>query len=166
MPNEVDDYATPWELFDLLHERFRFTVDVAATPANARLPHFWTKEDDALARRWGHERVWCNPPFSTIDPWVAKAWQEFNAGCELIVMLLPANRTEQPWWQQWIEPHRDRTLGVLSVEFLPGRPRFTGPARDQQASNDNLFGERESITDAHLERPPFGCCLLIWRRPQ
>jgi hypothetical protein len=38
---------------------------------------------------------------------------------ELIVMLLPANRTEQGWWQKHIEPFRDRAMSRLTTEFLP-----------------------------------------------
>jgi phage N-6-adenine-methyltransferase len=141
---DVDDRALPVEEFAKLHERFRFTVDAAASPENARLPRYWTREDCGLRASWAGERVWCNPPYSAITPWVAKAWNEPAA--ELIVMLLPANRTEQSWWQDLVEPHRDRG-GVLRVEFLPGRIRFLAPGRSSVGPN---------------ERPPFGCCLCIW----
>jgi hypothetical protein len=101
---------------------------------------------DGLAQSWAGERVWCNPPYSSIEPWLEKAWGE---DAELIVMLLPANRTEQGWWQRHVEPHRDRG-GRLRVEFLPGRMRFI--AHDDDAIRPNA-------------RPPFGVCLLIWDRP-
>lgn len=143
---EVDNLQTTPEVFDPLHERFRFTLDVAALPHNAKLPRFFTPEDDGLAQPWAGERVWCNPPYSSIEPWVAKAWQEWNRGAELIVMLLPANRTEQGWWQRWVEPGRFED-GALRVEFLPGRLRFIKHGYDRVAPN---------------QRPPFGCCLLIW----
>lgn len=94
----------------------------------------------------GGERVWCNPPYSAIEPWVAKAWAE-QERAEVIVMLLPANRTEQNWWHAYVEPHRDRTDSPLSVEFLPGRLQFLRPGQTVIGPN---------------ERPPFGCCLLTW----
>jgi hypothetical protein len=103
----------------------------------------FTYEQDGLAQSWACERVWCNPPYSDIEPWVAKAR---IAGAELVVMLLPANRTEQGWWQRQVEPFRDRGRG-LRVEFLPGRPRFIRYGHDRVEPN---------------QRPPFGCCLLIW----
>lgn len=145
---EVDDRATPPEVFDPLNERFRFTVDVAASPANAKLARYYTVEDDGLAQSWTGERVWCNPPYShpNLELWTAKAWKEWNRGAELIVMLVPANRTEQQWWQRWIEPCRDGNGGPR-VEFLRGRLRFIKPGQDAVGPN---------------ERPPFGCCLLIW----
>lgn len=138
----VDDRETTPEVFKPLHERFRFTVDVAASMENAKLPRFYTLEDDGLAQDWTGERVWCNPPYSEIAPWVEKA---NGGGAELVVMLLPANRTEQRWWQLHVEPPRRR--GGIAVEFLPGRMRFIPPGADSVAPNS---------------RPPFGCCLVIW----
>lgn len=142
----VDDRATTPEVFGPLHERFGFTLDVAATPDNTKCPRFFTEEDDGLAQSWAGERVWCNPPYSNIRPWVEKAMNEGAA--ELVVMLLPANRTEQGWWQDLIEPYRDRREG-LRVEFIRGRLRFINPG------------------DTHIRpnaRPPFGCCLVVWDR--
>jgi phage N-6-adenine-methyltransferase len=142
---EIDDRATPPEVFNPLNERFRFTVDVAASPANAKLSRYYTIEDDGLAQSWAGERVWCNPPYSDIEPWVIKAHLELAAP---IVMLLPANRTEQGWWQRHVEPYRDKGRG-FRVEFLKGRLRFIRPGQDAVGPN---------------ERPPFGCCLLIWEQ--
>lgn len=138
----IDDRATVPEVFDPLDERFGFTIDVAAAEHNTKCPRFYDRDADGLTQPWDGERVWCNPPYSNIRPWVAKAW----ASDALIVMLLPANRTEQRWWQDLIEPYRDRGLG-LTVEFLPGRLRFLAPGHLRVGPN---------------ERPPFGCCLAIW----
>lgn len=140
-PN-VDDRATTRDVFDPLHERFGFTIDVAASAENTQLPRFWTVDEDGLAQDWSGERVWCNPPYSDIEPWVAKAHE---SGAELVVMLLPANRTEQGWWQRQIE--QQRLSGEIRVEFLPGRLRFLRPGQTEILPN---------------ERPPFGCCLVIW----
>src|SRR4051794_8806538 len=89
--SHVDDRETTPEVFDPLHARFRFSIDVAAAPHNAKLPRFYTIEDDGLEQPWTGERVWCNPPYSSIEPWCEKAW---TSHAELVVMLLPANRTE------------------------------------------------------------------------
>ena len=141
--SHVDDRGTTRKL-DPLHARFGFTVDVAAAPHNAKLPRFWTIEDDGLEQDWTGERVWCNPPYSAIAPWCEKAWR---SNAELVVMLLPANRTEQRWWQDHINP--GRLDGRIRVEFLPGRLRFLKPHQKHIGPN---------------ERPPFGCCLVIWDR--
>jgi len=143
---EVDNLETPVEHFAPWHERFGFTIDVAALPHNAKLPRYFTPEDNGLLQSWAGERVWCNPPYSDIEPWVQKAKAEGFAA-DLIVMLLPANRTEQGWWQRHVEP--GRRGGTLRVEFLPGRMRFIKYGHDKVEPN---------------QRPPFGNCLVIWGR--
>jgi phage N-6-adenine-methyltransferase len=141
--DDTDDRRTPDDLWLPLHEEFGFTLDAAARPWNSKTPRHCT---DGLAESWAGERVWCNPPFSDVRPWVEKAWSEDKA--EVVVMLLPANRVEQRWWQELVEPHRDRG-GVLSVRFLSGRQRFDRPGWTKPAKGD---------------RPPFGCALLVWKR--
>jgi phage N-6-adenine-methyltransferase len=136
--------------FAPLQKRFRFSIDAAASQDNAKLPRFWTVDDDALSQSWVSERVWCNPPYSNIRPWIEKAWTHrgVTKRAELIVMLLPANRTEQAWWQDLVEPSlRDRFPVTFRCEFLRGRMRFDRP--------DAVIGPKG-------DRPPFGCCLLIW----
>lgn len=146
----IDDRGTDPDLFAKLNRRFHFTLDVAAAPHNAKLPRYFTRLMDGLAQSWEGERVWCNPPYSNIRPWVEKAWQE---RAELVVMLLPANRTEQGWWHDLIEPFRDKGSleSRLRVEFLRGRPRFVLHGNGHEKIQPN-------------ERPPFGSCLVIWER--
>jgi phage N-6-adenine-methyltransferase len=147
--DEVDDRGTPRDLFEHLHRRHAFTLDVAAAPHNAKCLRFFTRADDGLAQSWAGESVWCNPPYSDLGAWVAKAWHEYP-GTRGIVMLLPGNRTEQKWWQTHVEPRRDRPGSPLRTEFLPGRLRFILPGRTAIGAN---------------ERPPFGCVVLTWAAP-
>ncbi len=150
--DEVDDRATPADDFEGWNRRFNFTLDVAAASHNAKCSRYFTRDDDGLEQSWAGERVWCNPPFSDLTAWVNKAWAEWRSTNrpELIVMLLPANRAEQGWWQEQVEPFRDRLLSPLRTEFLPGRIRFVFP---------------DGITPPKHNRPLFGCCLLIWSAP-
>jgi phage N-6-adenine-methyltransferase len=152
--DDTDDRGTKREFIDELELRFGgFTLDVAAAPHNAKAPKFYTREDDGLVQPW-RGNVWCNPPYSDLSAWVFKAWAEWEeysgyAGLERIVMLLPSNRPEQKWWQEHVEPYRDQPDTDLRVEFLPGRMRFDRPGVAIGPKGD---------------RPPFGCCLLIWER--
>lgn len=66
----------------------------------------------------------------------------------LIAMLVPANRVEQTWWQDLVEPYRDQSESPLRVEFQRGRMRFDMPP-------DWVMPEKG-------DRPPFGLALLIW----
>jgi phage N-6-adenine-methyltransferase len=147
--DEVDDRGTDPALFAELDARFGFTLDAAASHENAKCDRYFTRDDDGLAMAWTGQRVWVNPPFSDLNAWVAKASLE-AARCPVIVMLVPASRTEQAWWQDHIEPHRDRPGSPLRVEFLRGRRRFVRAGAESIGPN---------------ERPPFGCCLLIWSGP-
>lgn len=162
--DDVDDRGTDPEYIAELEARFgRFTLDTAAAPHNAKAPSYYTREDDGLTQPWTG-LVWCNPPYSDCGAWVRKAWSEWHGsdtrvpddhGRQLardaapyrILMLLPANRVEQAWWQDHVEPYRDRPGSPLRVEFLRGRMRFERPGWTKPAKGD---------------RPPFGCCLLIW----
>ena len=139
----TDDRRTPRDLFDARHALHRFTIDAAASPENAMLTRFWTRADDALAQDWRGERVWCNPPYSDLRPWVEKA---AKGGAAIVDMLLPANRCEQAWWQDVIEPTRDTPGGPRAL-FLRGRLRFERPGWTKPTRGD---------------RPPFGLVLVTW----
>ena len=145
--DKVDDRRTPLDLFAPLAREFHFTLDAAASHRNALCDHFYDRENSGLEGTWKGHSVWCNPPYSDCRAWVEKATAE-AAHCPAIVMLLPANRTEQRWWQEHVEPHRDNG-GPLTVKFLPGRLRFDVPA--------------DTYSDPRGNRPPFGCCLLTWK---
>ena len=145
--DDIDDRATPAEWFAELHAKYAFTVDVAAAPHNAKLPRYFTKAQNGLLQSWDGERAWGNIPFSRIRPWVEKAWA---SKAPLVVLLVPANRTEQAWWQDLVEPFRDRPGQPLRVEFIRHRRRFIKAGDQTVKAND---------------RPPFGVCLLIWERP-
>lgn len=130
-----------------------FDLDVAACAEAHAARVYFTVDDDGLAQVW-RGRVWCNPPYSDIGPWVAKAWASMLAGtADVIAMLLPATRTEQPWWSEDVEPFRDRGASregvLLTAHFLPGRQAFGIPG--------NPLG-------VGVGSPPFGCVLLVWRR--
>jgi phage N-6-adenine-methyltransferase len=144
----VDERITPDEIYLPLHSTHGFTLDVAASERNTRCAKFFDLKSDGLVQSWRGEVVWCNPPYSNIGAWVEKAFLETrkSRGCAKVVMLLPNNRSEQRWWQSWIEPVRDRGRGVTTIN-LAGRPRFGWPI------------------DRHVppkgDRPPFGLTVVI-----
>lgn len=146
----VDDRAThPLDFAEFEEQHGPFTVDVAAAAHNTKCARYYTREQDGLMQDWSGERVWCNPPYSNIAPFIRKAWDSW-ASTPIIVFLLPANRTEQQWWQLMVEPFRDRATSPLTVTFLPGRMRFLKPGQTAVGPN---------------QRPPFGCVLLVWSTP-
>lgn len=142
--DNIDDRETDDAYFRTLDAKYHFDLDVAAAAHNAKCERYFTRAQNGLAQSWAGASVWCNPPYSDLRPWVQKAWQECES-TKGIVMLLPANRCEQPWWQDLIEPVRDgRASPTVTTQFVAGRIRFW----------DASTGRRPS--------PPFGCLLLIW----
>ena len=136
-------WETPPELFARLNEVFRFTLDAAATPQNAKCARFFVPPAlctdcggsgltpalyecglcDGLRQPWAHreygrEVVWLNPPYGrTIGAWLAKACEESQRGAT-VVALLPGD-TSTRWWHDYVE-------GRADVWRLEGRVRFVG----------------------------------------
>lgn len=111
-----DLWETPVWLFDLLHEEFRFTIDVAASPENTKLPVFYTEAEDGLAQEW-RGVAFCNPPYSKSAKWIQKGYLAAMAGQATVVLLIGARPDTSYWWR-WVR-HGE-------VRFLPGRLRFIG----------------------------------------
>lgn len=143
--NERGTLPETLELCKKLANVPEYTLDVAASDELHVCPAYYTKGMDALSMSWyGH--VWCNPPFDRIPEFVGKAWAEY-VHCDSISMLIPANRTEQPFWQELVERQRDYSGSRLDTHFLPGRTRFLDPATGKPFEGS----------------PPFACVLLVWR---
>jgi phage N-6-adenine-methyltransferase len=150
--SETDDWATPQKLFDGLNEIYHFTVDVCATPENAKCAKYFTKEDNGLAQAWTGT-AWMNPPYGNpeyvckknckkkrcvkrgshclaykpgIREWIKKAVDTAKSGTAEVVCLLPV-RADSKWfhthvWDNELAQFRE---GVF-VQFLPGRLHFGG----------------------------------------
>ena len=104
------NWRTPRVLFNKLNERWHFTMDGASELDNALLPKASTVE---YPLSWDSERVFCNPPWSNIRPFL-----DLSKTAECAVFLVPA-RTNSRWF------HHALALGAQPVYFL-GKPRFEG----------------------------------------
>lgn len=115
--NYRPDWATPPELFAKYDAEFHFTLDVCASPENAKCANYITPEMNGLACDWSREVCWMNPPYDAgLTKWVAKAASESRHAT--VVCLIPA-RTDTRWWHEHIE-------GKAEVRFIKGRIRFVG----------------------------------------
>jgi len=118
--SETTEWETPDDLWQRLNAVWRFTLDAAASPTNAKCARYFTKEMDGLVQDWGGEIVWLNPPYGkAIGLWVQKAYEESRKPGTVVVMLLPV-RTDTKYWQHWIEGK------AAFIRFLPGRLKFGG----------------------------------------
>lgn len=95
------EWSTPDDFWKPLDDVYHFTLDIAATPENAKCGVFFTKQDNGLlAAVQPGNVVWCNPPYGRGDAgpakWVEKARADAKTGSTW-VMLLPVKKDTQ-WW--------------------------------------------------------------------
>lgn len=119
--SKSDEYGTPLDLYSRLNNIFKFTLDPAATDANAKCDNYYTAKDNGLILPWDGHNVFINPPYSKqrgvsqAASWCEKAAYENH---NYAVMLLPA-RTDTRMWHELVFPHTSH------IVFISGRLRFT-----------------------------------------
>jgi ParB-like chromosome segregation protein Spo0J len=118
-------------------------LDVAACDEAHVCSKYFTKANSGLDHDW-NRFWWCNPPWSSIRPWVEHAFRQSSPG----LMLLPA-WTDRAWWQELIEPARDQAHSSIYTRFLPRAP----------------FGSPGNPTAEGVEQPHFWCVLVSFFGP-
>jgi hypothetical protein len=152
---DPDERYTPTKWFRPWHVEFRFTLDACATAESAKLPRFITAKENGLLFPWDRERVFCNPPYSDIEPWVVKAWSSDE---DLVVMPLP-NWTDRKWWARYVEPWRDR----CELVRVPGLTPHSGYRFSTRFLDERIcFGTPGDPEGFNSGRPEFASVLLIW----
>lgn len=118
--SEKMDWETPQDFFNKLNEEFKFTLDGAASPHNAKCEKYHTEETNSLVQDWEGEIVWLNPPYGRVllPKFVKKAYEEGQKANTTVVMLIPA-RTDTRYFH-------DHILGKAEIRFLKGRLKFVG----------------------------------------
>ena len=108
------EWPTPDSVFNVLNERYHFTLDACATPNNAKCERFFTAEQDALQQEWTGS-VFLNPPYGReMGRWMKKAFESSERGAT-VVCLVPS-RTDTDWWHSYCMKG--------SIFFVRGRLRF------------------------------------------
>lgn len=111
------EYETPDNIWHPLDKEFGFTLDVAATPGNAKCKKYYTAADDGLKQDWSGV-CWMNPPYGRVmKTWVRKAHSEWKRGVT-VVALIPA-RTNTGWWHDCVQD-------IATVRFIRGEVAFKG----------------------------------------
>lgn len=117
------EYSTPSSLAKPLIEEFNLTKDVCASHENHKLPDYWTKEDNALTKKWDGN-CWISPPFSReLGLWAKKAHYETYNGEEINgtkVLLIPV-RSNTKWWAEIILD--------AEIRFVNGEVNFNNEER-------------------------------------
>ena len=104
--NKNDSYGTPEFLRDALDHEFGLNYDPCPLSKNPEL--------DGLSTDWTGRRVFVNPPWSDITPWVRKATA---SRAEIVVMVLPA-RTDTLWFHHLKDRGAEMRLFRRRVRFI------------------------------------------------
>ncbi|EFH9189158.1 TPA: DNA methylase [Escherichia coli] len=108
-----DDWRTPSLIFRNLHREYSFSLDGAATEHDTLLPRF---TDDISRQSWVSEKVFCNPPYSDIPSFLAKASE-----ADLAVFLIPYRPHTTYWLRHIFTNPLCHEIRILhrAVKFLP-----------------------------------------------
>lgn len=133
--NGRNHQSTPPNCFEFANERWGpFDIDAAASDWNAKCELYYDEEDDSLSDDcpWVG-RVWVNPPWANIEPFVDKAIEAVfvEESAEIVVMLLPT-RCGRAWFidkaERWSDIKRIR--GRLKFDPPPGEEKGKGGFED------------------------------------
>ena len=146
-------WSTPTDFFSVLNHEFNFQLDAAATVENAKCPKFISPETNALKVPWigkkiSHceqlenriditslssnseiSRVYVNPGFSDLGPWMKKAWEEAQNHPNGIVAVMSLISCSTDWWKRYVDCVEDtrethkakfiRLIGGKRIQFEP-----------------------------------------------
>lgn len=144
----TDERYTLTRIFDQLYKHalragIELQLDVCATAESAKLPGYYTAEQDGLKQPWDVP-YYMNPPWSNVRPFLQKAiYTSCHSRGPPGLLLLPA-WSDRPWWQELLEPLRD-PADLFGGSYQRGpKTRFTprlrfgvpgDPERDQGSPN-------------------------------
>jgi phage N-6-adenine-methyltransferase len=167
LSSKATTYGTPVSLYSWLDRQFRFTVDVAALPSNAKCARFWSPKENGLAQSWEGETAWMNPPFGRdIGSWLEKARDEAVHERALVVQLLPA-RVDTSWWRTFVMNGSGDAGRLLRSAYQPDNRvlwlRWEGLVTGVHFTAERIVFEGESngapfptaiVVHAHPSRKP------------
>jgi site-specific DNA-methyltransferase (adenine-specific) len=115
--NTIDEWETPKYFYELLNEKFKFTLDPCTDKDNwLGVKKFFTENQDGLKQNWKGEKVFVNPPFSNINSWVNKCYNEGIKENTIVVMIIPS-RTDTRYWHNYV-------MKANEIWFCKGRVNF------------------------------------------
>lgn len=140
-PEDADSYdkdawRTPRYIFRFARSRWDIDADAAATLLNALCYVFFVdglNVDWHKLARW----VWCNPPYSEVEKWLAKALHESYMGCGSVLLVPTHNGTLM--WSQYVAGKASEFI------IVTGRILFVHPT-----------------IDVTMKPAPFASCMIVY----
>lgn len=119
--SQSDKWKTPEDLYNALNAEFHFNHDPC--------PITWKAGDpDGLQTEWGSS-TFCNPPYSAVAKWIAKAHAEWKKG-KTVVLLINAI-TDTKAFHQYI-------YNQAELRFLKGRVKFISADKPDAPPRPNV----------------------------
>jgi len=115
--NENDLWETPPLVLEEAMKKYDIhpLLDVCATRENKKFSNFMTPEHNALNQEW-REDFFMNPPYSQINQWMQKAYEQ-HVKYNVNGLILVFAKTSVKWWHKYVE-------GRAEIHFQKGRIRF------------------------------------------
>lgn len=165
-----DHYSTPPPVIDPLVDYFDFSYDLAACEDNHVVSNWlgpggrledslavdWTSLYSLSKGRW----LWLNPPFrrEILVRFVHKAKMESNRGAA-IVAILPAHRTEQPWWKECVVLQAQMVVNIRCRVAYELKGAALEAWRMEEAARAKIAGR---LPAPKPMSPNFPSCLAIF----
>lgn len=121
----TDNWGTPDLFFRRLDERFNFGLDSCAEAWNAKCDRYYSEKTNGLLQPW-ESWTWCNPPYSKILYWYAKASMEASKGNSSV--LLTFARTDTKAFHKY-------AMLASEIIFIKGRLKFVNPETRMEAQS-------------------------------
>jgi len=120
--SKSDQHYTPVSLLNKVTDFFLGTIDLDPCSNSFANPHtpariHYTQEIDGLIQPW-IGRVFVNPPYSDIQPFLSKAKAEFRDGNAKEILILVPARTDTQWHY---------SMRNFSRCYITGRLKFVNP---------------------------------------
>ena len=116
--NENDLWETPPLVLEDVMKKYDIhpILDVCATNQNKKFAMYFTPEDNALIEEW-REDFFMNPPYSEINQWMQKAYEQhlkYNVNALILVFA----KTGTKWWHDYVEGKAERHFKKGRIRFL------------------------------------------------
>ena len=132
--NVRDSWSTPDHVFQILDHEFGFDIDVCASKYNAKCKRYITEQDDALSQAWcatmspfdypetpvpiKNATVYCNPPYSSVEPWIAKAIEQAVLN-NVTTVILTNYILDCKYYHQHLTHVSEIRLAMRRIQFVP-----------------------------------------------
>ena len=130
----TDFWRSPQQFYDYVDNIFHFTLDPCATKSSSKCDTYYTEEDNGLTQPWAGHVVYCNPPYSNVKPWLAKANEECLEN-NVVSMVLTHAAFATVWARKYIAlPHVKLWAFNPRIQFeAPPGMTASSNARDSMA---------------------------------